>query len=119
MQKNIFSILAGIFSFIALVIGVLKLFPHFQKGSPDQTWIFLIITVCPLMTLIYSIAGTDEESKSVSPNAFSLVLTVPSIVAALYLHLWVSVFCMLLVAIFSLRQLLKNDNESNGSSHHH
>ncbi|KAB8033700.1 hypothetical protein [Fluviispira multicolorata] len=119
MQKNIFSILAGVFSFIALIIGIFKLFPHFQKGAPDQTWIFLIITVCPLMTLIYAIAGTDDSIKFVSPNAFGLVLTFPCIIASFYLHLWVSVICMLLVAIFALKQLFQDSNESNNNTHHH
>ena len=117
MKKNIYSTLASILSFIALVIGIIKLIPQFNKaGIPDQTWIAFIATAFPLMIFIYAIAGTDENAKSVAPNAYGHVLSVPSIIASLYLGSWIAAICMTLVAIFIIRQLFQDLNEEE--NHH-
>lgn len=117
MRKNIFSILASVLSFISLVIGGIKLIPQFNKaGIPDQAWISFIATAFPLMIFIYAIAGANENAKTVAPNAYGLVLTVPAIVAFMYLGSWVAVTCMTLVAILIVRQLIQDMNEEE--KHH-
>lgn len=112
MKKNIFSIIASILSFIALVIGVIKLIPQFNKaGIQDQTWIAFIATAFPLMIFIYAIASTDEGAKAVAPNAYGLVLTVPAIVAFIYLKSWIAVICMAIVFVLIIKQLYNDLNE--------
>lgn len=114
MRKNIFSIFAAILSLISLIIGLIKLIPQFNKaGAPDKTWIIFIVTVCPLMTLIYAIAGTDEDAKSVAPNSFGLLCTIPAIIAAIYLNLWLIAIFMLFVAVFIIKQLFIDLNEQD------
>lgn len=106
MRKNIFSIIAAILSFIALVIGVIKLIPQFNKaGIPDQTWIAFVATGFPLMIFVYAVAGADENAKPVAPNAYGLVLTVPAIIASLYLGSWIEAICLVLVAFLIIQQL--------------
>ena len=112
MRKNIFSIIASILSFIALVFGIIKLIPQFNKaGIPDQTWISFIATAFPLMIFIYAVAGTDKDAKSVAPNAYGLVLTVPAIIASIYLGSWIEVVCLVIVAFLIIQQLYLDLNE--------
>ncbi len=112
MRKNIFSIIASILSFIALVIGAIKLIPQFNKaGVPDHTWISFIATAFPLMIFIYAVAGADKDAKSVAPNAYGLILTVPAIIASIYLGSWIEVICLVIVAFLVIQQLYIDLNE--------
>jgi lipid-A-disaccharide synthase-like uncharacterized protein len=112
MRKNIFSIIASILSFIALVLGIIKLIPQFNKAvNPDQTWISFIATAFPLMIFIYAVAGTDKDAKSVAPNAYGFVLTIPAIIASMYLGSWIEVLCLVIVAFLIIQQLYLDLNE--------
>lgn len=116
MKKNISSIIASILSFCSLIIGAIFLIPQFNKpGISDQSWVYFVITAFPLMTFIYAIAGTNEEAKSVAPNAFGLMLSIPAIIASIYLGIWAEAVCLLIVTILLIKQLLIDLNEKYNS----
>lgn len=119
MRKNIYSTLSAVLSLIALIYGAINLFPYFQKGAVDLAWIYMIVTVFPLMSLIYSLAGTDENCKETAPNSFALGLCLPCIIAGVYLSMWLTVFCILFTSIFSILQMLQNSDEGDSNVHHH
>ncbi|APJ03616.1 hypothetical protein [Silvanigrella aquatica] len=119
MKRNIASWIAAVLSFISLVMGAVKLIPHFNKsGNPDQTWIIFIATAFPLMIFVYALAGTDENAKSVAPNSYGLVLTIPAIIASLYLGAWIEVICLTLVFVLILQQLFSDSNENKEGKKH-
>ena len=114
MKKNIPSLVAAALSFVSLVIGVIKLIPYFNKsGNPDQAWIAFIATAFPLMIFIYALGGADDNAKSVAPNGYGLVLTIPAIIASMYLGSWIEVVCLVLVFFLILQQLFKDINEES------
>ncbi len=119
MRKNIYSTLSAILCLIALIYGAINLFPYFQKGAVDVAWIYMIVTIFPLMGLIYSLAGADENCKHTAPNSYALGLCLPSIIAGIYLGMWLTVFCMLFTSIFSILQMMQNSDEEESNPHHH
>lgn len=118
MKKNIYSKLAAVLSFLCMVIGFVKLIPHFNKSNAlDHTWIVFVTFAFPLMIFVYAIAGTDESAKAVAPNSYGLVLAIPTVIAAAYLGSWIAAVGMLLVTIFILIQLFQDIKEEG--PHHH
>ncbi len=118
MKKNMNSLLAAALSLICMVIGIIKLLPHFNKNNElDHTWVVFVTFAFPLMTFIYAIAGADAQAKSVAPNGYGLVLAVPTVIAAIYLGSWVTAVCMFAVVILIILQLFQDINEEN-SNHH-
>ncbi|WP_158997688.1 hypothetical protein [Pigmentibacter ruber] len=118
MRKNVSSLLAAFLSFVCVVIGLIKLLPHFNKNNElDHTWVVFVTFAFPLMTFVYAIAGANEQAKSVAPNGYGLVLSIPTIIAAAYLGSWIAAVCMLLVTILIFVQLLRDLKEEESNNH--
>jgi len=117
MKKNTFSFLAAAFSLIAIIIGIIKLIPHFNSNANlDRTWIIFITTGFPLIIFIYAISGFHQSAKNVAANAYGLVLAIPTIIAFLYLKSWLGAASMMLASILMVAQLFvdraKEDNHN-------
>ena len=114
MKKNTFSFLAAAFSLIAIIIGIIKLIPHFNSNANlDRTWIIFITTGFPLMTFIYAISGFHQSAKYVAANAYGLILAIPTVIAFLYLKAWLGAASMVFASILMVAQLFVDRAEED------